>query len=226
MPLLLPSTSHSKDVDIIGRFGDAGIRYVWATAELSGHSNPSTPASPLGTASRSIQPSPVPPPRHQHHVHLSRAAPNTFACCLSGMGATEVPKSPLIKIILTDTEMTAVLPYDFWRGEGLHFHRQTVGPLSRYGFLHLLLPMLHADESLSFERRNDSASGKDAFTQHTLTPSLREMKSTNETCWSLSRSPSANRRVMPSGQLPASPRDVKQRTGDRSISHNDKGQDF
>lgn len=61
--------------------------------------------------------------------------------------------------------MTAIrlLPYNFWRGEGLHFHGQPIGPLSRYGFLHLLLPMLHADESLSFERRKDDASGKDAF---------------------------------------------------------------
>lgn len=136
-------------------------------------------------------------PGHHFQVHpaLPGATTQTSAPCpplqscpkhllllsLSGLGATEVPKFLLIKIILTDTEMTAVLPYDFWRGEGLHFHGQTVGPLSRYGFLHLLLPMLHADESLSFERRNDSASGKDAFTQHTLTPSLREMKSTNET---------------------------------------------
>lgn len=61
--------------------------------------------------------------------------------------------------------MTAIrlLPYNFWRGEGLHFHGQPIGPLSCYGFLHLLLPMLHADESLSFERRKDDASGKDAF---------------------------------------------------------------
>lgn len=84
---------------------------------------------------------------------------------LSGLQATEVPKFLLIKSILTDREMTAIglLPYNFWRGEGLHFHGQPIGPLSRYGLLHLLLPMLHTDESLSFERRNDDASGRNAF---------------------------------------------------------------
>lgn len=71
--------------------------------------------------------------------------------------------SLLIESVLTDTERTAVLPYDFWRGESLHFHGKPIGPPSCCGFLHLLLPMLHADKSFFFERRNDSVWGKNSF---------------------------------------------------------------
>jgi hypothetical protein len=52
-------------------------------------------------------------------------------------------------------KMLMVLPYNVWRGKGLHFHGEPVGSLACYGFMHLLFPMFHGDESFLFERRSD-----------------------------------------------------------------------
>lgn len=156
------------------------------------HSNPSPLASPLGTASRRILPSPVPPPGNQQCPAPQSCSKQFLLVSLSGLWATDVPKFLLIKSISTDNEMIAVLPYDFWRGEGLHFHGQPIGPLSRYGLLHLLLPMLHTDESLSFERRNEGIRKGCIYVSISSLLPLMEMRSMNESWRSLLKSPSVN----------------------------------
>lgn len=158
----------------------------WSTQTLtscftSGHHFQAHPALPSVTTRKSTQ-CPAPQSFSKQLLLVS----------LSGLWATEVPKFLLIKSISTDMEMISVLPYNFWRGEGLHFHGQPIGPLSHYGLLYLLLPMLHTDESLSFERRNEGIRKGCTYVNISSLLPLVEIRSMNESWWSLLKGPSVN----------------------------------
>lgn len=57
--------------------------------------------------------------------------------------------------------ITVSLPYNFWRGKRLHFHREPIRPRASYSLKHLLLSRFHCDECFIFEKRSDKSIRKD-----------------------------------------------------------------